>query len=233
MSLARSRTRAARSGVERTNHEATAPLTNRVKVIKTINNSKEWRYNDTKDNPADRASRGLNAEELMKFNWFSGPAFLWEKEIPSSEEEIPNMQIGRPEVKATVHVATVKEPFSLIDCVSKCSSWTKAVGVVSHLKRPFKKNKPKTVATTVAEQQDDEWHIFKEIQRRAFKNEIASLSHKEWDAKISRQSSLLRLDHAFRYCGMDCFGPFSIKEGRREFKRYAVIFTCMSSRAVH
>ena len=37
----------------------------------------------------------------------------------------------------------------------------------------------------------------------------------------------------FTYCGMDCFGPFTIKEGRRELKRYAVLFTCMTSRAVH
>jgi len=35
------------------------------------------------------------------------------------------------------------------------------------------------------------------------------------------------------YCGMDCFGPITIKEGRRELKQCAVIFTCMSSRAVH
>ena len=37
----------------------------------------------------------------------------------------------------------------------------------------------------------------------------------------------------FTYCGMDCFGPFMIKEGRREMKKYAVIFTCLNSRAVH
>ena len=44
----------------------------------------------------------------------------------------------------------------------------------------------------------------------------------------------------FTYCGMDCFGPFrfffsdfTIKEGRKELKRYAMILTCMSSRAVH
>ena len=315
-------------------------VANRVQVIRSNTDTKEWRYIDTKNNPADYASRGLNAEELMKSNWFNGPSFLWEKEIPSCEEEIPNIQFGDPEVKATVRAATVKESFSLIDCVSRFSSWTKAVGMVSYLKRPFKKNKPKTVATTVAERQDAERHIFKEIQRKAFKNEIASLSRKEQNAKISRQSSLLKLDPfideeglirvggrlenstlpfevkhpivlprssqvtdliidhfhkkvkhqekgmtmnkirsnglwilglnaavasyiykcvqcqrqrrptegqkmanlpedrvesapPFTYCGMDCFGPFTIKKGRRELKKYAVIFTCMSSGAVH
>ena len=169
-------------------------VANRVQVIRSNTDTKEWRYIDTKNNPADYASRGLNAEELMKSNWFNGPSFLWEKEIPSCEEEIPNIQFGDPEVKATVRAATVKESFSLIDCVSRFSSWTKAVGVVSYLRRPFKKNKPKTVATTVAERQDAERHILKEIQRKAFKNEIASLSRKEQNAKISRQSSLLKLD---------------------------------------
>ncbi|XP_015772079.1 PREDICTED: uncharacterized protein LOC107350371 [Acropora digitifera] len=169
-------------------------VANRVQVIRSNTDTKEWRYIDTKNNPADYASKGLNAEELMKSNWFNGPSFLWEKEIPSCEEEIPNIRIGDPEVKATVRAATVKESFSLIDYVSRFSSWTKAAGVVSYLKRPFEKNKPKTVATTVAERQDAERHIFKEIQRKAFKNEIASLSRKEQNAKISRQSSQLKLD---------------------------------------
>ena len=29
------------------------------------------------------------------------------------------------------------------------------------------------------------------------------------------------------------FGPFLIKEGRKELKRYGALFTCLSSRAVH
>ena len=37
----------------------------------------------------------------------------------------------------------------------------------------------------------------------------------------------------FTYVGMDCFGPFLIKDGRKEHKRYGLLFTCMSSRAVH
>lgn len=37
----------------------------------------------------------------------------------------------------------------------------------------------------------------------------------------------------FTYCGVDCFGPFIVKEGRKEVKRYGLLFTCLCSRAVH
>ena len=37
----------------------------------------------------------------------------------------------------------------------------------------------------------------------------------------------------FAYTGMDAFGPFYIKEGRKELKRWDIIFTCLASRAVH
>ena len=36
--------------------------------------------------------------------------------------------------------------------------------------------------------------FFKELQRSAFKNEIASLSHKEQKPKLAKQCPLLRLD---------------------------------------
>lgn len=37
----------------------------------------------------------------------------------------------------------------------------------------------------------------------------------------------------FTYTGIDCFGPFMVKEGRKEHKRYGLLFTCMASRAIH
>ncbi|XP_022790963.1 uncharacterized protein LOC111330386 [Stylophora pistillata] len=37
----------------------------------------------------------------------------------------------------------------------------------------------------------------------------------------------------FTYCAMDYFGPFVIKQARKELKRYGVLFTCMASRVVH
>ena len=37
----------------------------------------------------------------------------------------------------------------------------------------------------------------------------------------------------FTYCAVDYFGPFCIKDKRKEVKRYGSLFTCLASRAVH
>ena len=37
----------------------------------------------------------------------------------------------------------------------------------------------------------------------------------------------------FTYSAVDYFGPFLLKEGRKEIKRYGVLVTCMASRAIH
>ena len=37
----------------------------------------------------------------------------------------------------------------------------------------------------------------------------------------------------FTHCGIDCFGPFTVKDGRKEMKKYGLIVTCLASRAIH
>ena len=37
----------------------------------------------------------------------------------------------------------------------------------------------------------------------------------------------------FTFCGVDMFGPYHVKSGRKTVKRYGVIFSCLACRAVH
>ena len=54
-------------------------VSNRVQQIRDLTLPSQWRYVDTKSNPADFASRGMSAENLISTTeWWNGPKFLWE-----------------------------------------------------------------------------------------------------------------------------------------------------------
>ena len=53
-------------------------VANRVQLIHDNSNTNQWHYVDTKCNPADDASRGLDVANIQK--WYSSSAFLWQPE---------------------------------------------------------------------------------------------------------------------------------------------------------
>ena len=79
-------------------------VANRIQQIQNLSSPAEWKYNETKANPADLASRGIHAEELIKINcskWWNSPEFLWS---PTQEDrgvvkDISTLFIDDPEVK--------------------------------------------------------------------------------------------------------------------------------------
>lgn len=47
------------------------------------------------------------------------------------------------------------------------------------------------------------------------------------------QARLQLFKPAFFSTGMDCFGPFTVKVGRRNEKRWGILFKCLTTCAIH
>nr|XP_017214445.2 uncharacterized protein LOC101885244 isoform X1 [Danio rerio] len=304
-------------------------VANRVQKIRQSTTPNQWLYVPTYENPADNASRGRRINELLSSNWFSGPSFLWEKEITTTNV-VPDLPVGDPEVKKiqTLHTKTMENK-DFVDRLSKFSSWSKTIKAVARLLRWIKKDKTNSPAS-VSEQEDAKCLILKGVQRQVLSQGKRLPSHSKLhhlDAFIDKDGIIKvggRLDHSsythafkhpwilpkehhvtkliiahchecvkhqgkgftinnirscgywipgisrvvtsyilncvtcrrmrrsaegqrmsdlpservepsppFMYCGMDCFGPFMTKEGRKNHKRYGLLLTCLCSRAIH
>ncbi|XP_067280209.1 uncharacterized protein [Pseudorasbora parva] len=91
--------------------------------------------------------------------------------------------------------------------------------------------------------------VFAELRRRVWilrgreaikKHQRACVECCKWRSKPATQQMVdlppprLRLfKPAFHSAGMDCFGPFVVKLGRRTEKRWGLLFKCLTTRAVH
>ncbi len=87
-------------------------VANRVQQIQDHSSPDQWRYVDTKLNPADHASRGLSPKEFLRSNWIRGPAFLWQDESRWPATDVKNsisLSEDDPEVKKSFSLATTSD----------------------------------------------------------------------------------------------------------------------------
>ncbi|XP_042239175.1 uncharacterized protein LOC121877477 [Homarus americanus] len=62
--------------------------------------------------------------------------------------------------------------------------------------------------------------------------ECVTCRRNNWKPTKQREA-MLPGERPFTYTGTDCFGPFTVRQGRKSTKRYVCIFTCLATRAVH
>ena len=103
-------------------------VANRVQEIQDCTDKKQWRYIESKQNPADEASRGMRAKELQDSRWILGPEFLWSKDCTwlNSDEQSHILSDDDPEVKKSVTMTTSsseKSKSTLDERVERFSSW--------------------------------------------------------------------------------------------------------------
>ena len=102
-------------------------VANRLSIIHHGSSPDQWRYVDSRSNPADDASRGLTAEQLIRNKrWLHGPEFLWKSdECWPSLGTIPNIPDDHPEVKHEVQTYVISHKSIMNSFIERYSSWNR------------------------------------------------------------------------------------------------------------
>ena len=175
-------------------------VANRVSIIHDGSSPTQWRYVDTKSNPADDASRGLSASEMLSSRrWKHGPDFLWEDESqwPVVPQRSPDLLLDDQEVKkeAKVCIAVTDSEDRLEQMFKRYSSWfrlKKAVAWLIRFGEWLRKGKPKLNSDlTVDEIQNAEKSIIRHVQRRRYSDELTSLASGK---QVSHKSTIFKLE---------------------------------------
>ena len=183
-------------------------VANRTQMIRAHSEKEQWLHVNTKENPADDASRGLQMSQTLKVErWLRGPSFLYDKDEGKNKVECSTeIDDDDPEVVKAVRACNISEQFELLSTLERrISRWLKMKRVTAMILLFIKKLKRKTnngnqvllsspEQLTVSDIKEAETVIIKMAQARAFQNEVSDLKkenertekRKENEKKLSK-----------------------------------------------
>ena len=201
---------------------------NRVQQIREHTEPHQWRYVESKMNPADVASRGANAVELRdSVLWWNGPAFLSSTDPLPESDVSTSVEQGDPEVRRVAQTATAFHAAaletthfaSLTERLERFSDWHRAKRAVALCLRYMDVLRGRCHSVgqplTVEDLQTAETCIVLAAQEEAFQEELKILKkpdeegRRETEGKtktVKRTSKLHRLDPFVRADGAICVG---------------------------
>ncbi len=169
-------------------------VANRVQKIRSYSSKEQWSYVNTKENPADDASRGLSLKQSSKVQrWLNGPSLLYKKEINRDMESASaEVSDDDPEVVKSVHTCAIPSRFDLLNRLEvRISSWIKMKRVLAMMLLFIRKlrktpglSKPEKLS--VKDVQEAESLIITFAQQRAFETKLAELP--ESGGKINKSN---------------------------------------------
>lgn len=180
---------------------------NRVQRIRQSTEPKQWSYVPTEHNPADHASRAVQASILAQTNWFSGPTCLHKPQAVTEQRPFelinPDSDVEvRPQVTSCVtgHEDRLLDP-GRFERFSSWKSLQRAVATLLHVARSFKSGNQVTAECTgwhrclkphsVEELSKATEVILHAVQRACVAEEYNSLSK---GLDVNKKSSLLKLN---------------------------------------
>ena len=300
-------------------------VANRIGNILRFSSPEQWNHVPSDQNPADLASRGKTLNELKNSEWFSGPAFLKERELPSQSEPSPvpleSLEVKQVRATSASSHCSFESRFKrfsslrslerglavILRCIHRYKKLStsdvelrrlaraKIISLTQkeHLSATTPSNKRLFEELDVFQANDETFRVGGRLKKMNRFHEahpvliprdshfaflLAKEAHENlghsgrpsviarirqngfWitgirrvvrsvttqcvpckrlyaSAESQKMSNLPedRVEPAppFANCGIDCFGPFVVKEGRKQFKRYGLIVTCLATRAIH
>lgn len=171
-------------------------VANRVEQILKEADASQWQYINTKDNPADTISRGIDAQELVRcVMWWNGPSYLCLPETQWSHSIIkltPCDELPEQRPVKLVLVA-IEGPMDIIDAYLNWRSLVRAVAWLSRFSNYLKNKRSIQVRgfLSLKEIKSAEVIILKRAQNDAFHDELKQLS---MGRDIARNSPLKTLN---------------------------------------
>ncbi|CAB4035354.1 Hypothetical predicted protein, partial [Paramuricea clavata] len=181
-------------------------VANRIQIIRSITDPPQWRYVETKENPADIATRGKSSKDLMESVWFKGPEFLRNVDPPAQTELSPEPFLiadNDPEVrvKATIYTTQLRVIKGLTsERFNRFSKWNSLRRAIANLIIKAKILKSQNQISTPRKRNAHQTHLVKLPVRKLPRNpSAAELRQSEVQNQLSQKSlspksSIYRLD---------------------------------------
>ena len=181
--------------ISNTNKRFPVFVANRLTRIEEHTSADQWRYVPSKKNPADMATRGIDAESFVSNSnvWLQGPEFLLDVEDlwPQPPYLLPNLPPEFLTLKKSCNaLLKTKTDLFMESKFSRFSTWYKLRRSVAWLLRVKDKQlrrETTSQAISVDELDRAENEIIKCVQKEAFSEEISQLR----SGKQRKQNNLL------------------------------------------
>ncbi|XP_072177022.1 uncharacterized protein [Diadema setosum] len=183
-------------------------VTNRLSIIRDGSEVIQWKYIPTKLNPADHASRGLDASELTKKKeWLEGPEFLkeseemWPSDVKVTVDEKDGDEPQGEVNEIHIHTTRTNEENPVNALLSHYSDWNKlkrGVSWILKLKKGLQDKMKGKVGNSEEERfnltckdiEEAELAIIQHVQLESYPDEMKRLAHGKGLPKNSTISSL-------------------------------------------
>lgn len=170
-------------------------VANRVAEINQSTIPKQWCHVSSDDNPADIASRGASARELVENEkWLHGPSFLQEPDISHYIQKNQKSSVAinpeDPEIRKVTHATTVSK--SLVTKYTKFSCWKTLVKSMSILRACIRNKRESGKAwrapqISVQDLIDTEEFIIRTVQEAAFPAQEMEPSLKDLNPQLDEK----------------------------------------------